>query len=159
MKTISAILICTTFYLTTYAQNNQASVKQKTEKELTQNGVAYRLFPTQNMWTFIKLNTRNGLMSQVTYDINGSNRFESYLNLAPLASTKEEANDRFTLYPTQNIYNFILVDQVDGRLWQVQWSTEIKNRLIIPIENELSPGMKDIMDKLIKADTTQLKKN
>lgn len=158
MKAILIILICTTC-LTGYSQNNQAPTKQKTEKEPTQNGIAYRLFPTQNMWTFIKLNTRNGLMLQVQYDINGSKRFETYLNLAPLARMHEEANDRFTLYPTQNIYNFILLDQVDGRLWQVQWSTEIEKRLIIPIENELSPGMKDIMEKLIKADTMQLKKN
>lgn len=31
---------------------------------------------------------------------------------------------RFTLYPTQNRYNFILLDQTDGRTWQVQWSTK-----------------------------------
>jgi hypothetical protein len=43
-------------------------------------------------------------------------------------------NDRFTLYSTQNMYTFILLDQVDGKTWQVQWSTEAKNRFIIPIE-------------------------
>ena len=31
---------------------------------------------------------------------------------------------RFTLYPTQNKFNFILLDQTDGRTWQVQWSTK-----------------------------------
>jgi hypothetical protein len=40
----------------------------------------------------------------------------------------------FTLYPTQNIYTFILLDQLEGKIWQVQWSTDIKTRAIIPIE-------------------------
>ena len=30
----------------------------------------------------------------------------------------------FTLYPTKNIYNFILLDQEDGSAWQVQWGEE-----------------------------------
>lgn len=34
---------------------------------------------------------------------------------------------RFTLYPTQNVFTFILLDQIDGRMWQVQWSTKAEN--------------------------------
>lgn len=94
----------------------------------------YRLFPTQNMWTFIKLNTRNGLMWQVQFDVQESNRFETFLNLIPLVQIEDEVDERFTLYPTQNIYNFILLDQLDGRVWQVQWSMEPENRIVIPIE-------------------------
>ena len=44
-----------------------------------------------------------------------------------------ERNGRFFLYPTQNMYNFILLDQVDGRTWQVQWSTEESKRLVYRI--------------------------
>jgi hypothetical protein len=86
------------------------------------------------MWTFIKLNTRNGKMWQVQYDIEGDNRFETYLNLVPLVSKEKEVTGRFILYSTQNIYTFILLDQLDGKMWQAQWSIEAKNRLIIPIE-------------------------
>ena len=32
------------------------------------------------MWTFIKLNTRDGRMWQVQYDVKGSERFEVNLN-------------------------------------------------------------------------------
>ena len=95
--------------------------------------VTYRLFPTQNIWTFIKLNTRNGRMWQVQFDINGNSRFETNLGLLPLVTKEEETNGRFTLYPTQNIYTFILLDQLDGREWQVQWSKESEQRLIVPI--------------------------
>ena len=97
-------------------------------------GANFRLFPTTNMWTFIKLDTRNGLLWQVQYSLNPENRMVTYLNLDRLASVNEEVKDRFTLYPTQNMYNFILLDQVNGKTWQVQWSTEYANRGISPIE-------------------------
>ena len=97
------------------------------------DNIVYRLFPTSNMWTFIKLNTRNGQMWQVQYNINGNNRFETFLNIHPLIERENEENGRFTLYPSQNTYNFILVDQIDGRLWQSQWSMESENRGIISI--------------------------
>lgn len=95
--------------------------------------VPYRLFPTRNIYTFIKLDTRNGRMWQVQYDTKGESRFTTSLSLNPLVSADKEANDRFTLHATQNIYNFILLDQLDGRTWQVQWSTEPKERLVLPI--------------------------
>jgi hypothetical protein len=60
-------------------------------------------------------------------------RFETYLNLEPIVSKENEVNDRFTLYPTQNIYTFILLDQLEGKTWQVQWSSEPENRGLIPI--------------------------
>jgi hypothetical protein len=68
------------------------------------NDVAtYRLFPTQNMWTFIKLNTRNGQMWQVQYDVQEDNRGVTYLNLLPLVPKEKEVDGRFTLYSTENI--------------------------------------------------------
>ena len=110
--------------------------KKQNDNISTQNGnvVAYRLFPTQNMWTFIKLNTRNGQMWQVQFDLKGDNRFVANLSSEPLVTKEREVNDRFTLYSTQNIYTFILLDQLDGKTWQIQWSTDSKNRGIIPIE-------------------------
>lgn len=96
--------------------------------------ITYRLYPTQNMWTFIKLNTKNGQLWQVQYDVKGINRLVTTLSSERLVSKEKEVNDRFTLYPTQNIYTFILLDQIDGRTWQVQWSIDEENRGIIPIE-------------------------
>ncbi len=94
----------------------------------------YVLYPTNNIWTFIKLNTRNGKMTQVQFDIEGNNRFETNLNSESLVySISDEENGRFALYPTQNTFNFILLDQIDGRTWQVQWSHKRDNRLVIRI--------------------------
>ena len=94
----------------------------------------YRLFPTENMWTFIKLNTRNGKMWQVQYSMSENERFESYLSLIPLVEIDNEIDNRFTLYPTQNTWTFILLDQIDGRTWQVQWSINYEKRGIMRIE-------------------------
>ena len=137
MRKIFALLFFVTLSLTVYSQfrqNNLSSENQKLEKEFAPNGVVYRLFPTENMWTFIKLNTRNGQMWQIQYDVEGDNRIETDLYIVPLVTTDNEMNGRFTLYPTQNFYTFILIDQLDGKVWQVQWSADIMNRGIIPID-------------------------
>jgi hypothetical protein len=65
--------------------------------------------------------------------VKGNERHQTDLYIVPLVGVDKESNDRFTLYATKNIYNFILLDQLDGKVWQVQWSTEIKNRMIVPI--------------------------
>jgi hypothetical protein len=142
MRKFIISLICFLVVSTAYTMAFSNKIEGTTiERKLNENisvqndDVAiYRLFPTQNMWTFIKLNTRNGQMWQVQYDVQGDNRGVTYLNLIPLVPKEKEVNGRFTLYSTENIYNFILLDQLEGKVWQVQWSTEPKNRAIIPIE-------------------------
>ena len=85
------------------------------------------------MWNFIKLNTQTGEMWQVQYSINDDkNRVSVTLNKTVLVESSDKmVNGRFTLYPTQNMYTFLLLDTIDGRMWQVQWSTEDENRGIV----------------------------
>ena len=42
-------------------------------------------------------------------------------------------NGRFKLYPTGNMYNFIMVDVIEGRTWQIQWSVKEDKRLVFRI--------------------------
>ena len=99
----------------------------------TDSAVNYRLFSTRNMYTFIKLDTRNGKMSQVQWSTKGNDyRFESTLSDISRVNKDEEKNGRFFLYPTTNIYTFIMLDQIDGRAWQVQWGKE-EERAVIQI--------------------------
>jgi len=93
----------------------------------------YRLFRTNNIWTFIELDTITGKMWQIQFDVQGGNRGSVVLNPNDLASRKKKISGRFTLYPTSNMYNFILLDQIDGSTWQVQWSVDTENRLVLPI--------------------------
>jgi hypothetical protein len=58
---------------------------------------------------------------------------EKDLNLRSLVLTDEEIKGRFTLVPTKNMYNFLLLDQLTGKTYQVQWNNEYLNRLVHPI--------------------------
>lgn len=95
----------------------------------------YKLFPTTNRWIFLKLNTATGQIWQVQYSIDGyEHRFQTVLDdNIRLAYNDELICGRFTLYETQNMYNFILIDQIDGRCWQVQWSIDYDTRMVLRI--------------------------
>ena len=132
MKKLLLSLIFTAMTCLSFAQPDNRIMNSSAEQTIM--AVPFRLFPTQNMWNFIKLDTRNGKMWQVQYSMKKDSRFETHLNLRSLVHKEKEVINRFTLYPTQNIYTFILLDQIDGKTWQVQWSIEPENRAIIPIE-------------------------
>ncbi len=89
----------------------------------------YKLYPTDNMWTFLKLNTATGQIWQVQYSTKGSDyRFETELSTIQRVFGDANICGRFELYKTQNNWNFILLDKFDGRCWQVQWSQERDSR-------------------------------
>ena len=128
-KTLILTLTFMLLSIVSFAQN------QTNQHNTTQENNIYQLFPTQNYWTFIKLDTRNGKMWQVHFSVKGDGATgELILNSIPLANENEEINGRFMLYPTNNIYNFLLLDQIDGSVYQAQWSMEEKYRGIIPIK-------------------------
>ena len=101
---------------------------------ITTNTISrYKLYPTQNMWTFLKLDTATGQIWQVQYSVKGEEyRFETPLSLNVLNTSK--VNGRYELYSTDNIYNFVMLDVIDGKTYQVQWSGEAENRCVIPIQ-------------------------
>ena len=71
-------------------------------------------------------------MWQVHFSINEENATgELVINAVPLVSKEKEIDRRFILYPTENMYNFLLLDQIDGTVSQVQWSMDVKKRGIV----------------------------
>lgn len=89
----------------------------------------YKLYPTENTWTFLKLDTCLGYVWQVQYVINSTNRWQDkivYTSRLDWDESWEPMDNigRFELYPTKNTYNFLLLDKKTGRIWQIQWSTE-----------------------------------
>lgn len=125
------LLILLLLGFTNYAN---ASTPEKVYLQNEQQIISrYKLYPTENMWTFIKLDTRNGKMWQVQFSVKGNDyRYETVLNATALSL--DSTNGRFELYPTQNMYNFMLLDRIDGKTWQVQWSQEPENRGVLPIQ-------------------------
>ena len=96
-------------------------------------GDNFKLYETANMWTFLKLDTRTGQIWQVQYSVEGDEyRFESVLNGVDLTDGMGYEPNRFELYRTENIRNFVLLDKVEGRAWQVQWGKE-EQRIVVNI--------------------------
>jgi len=134
MKTKILILTFVLYSTMLFAQSQTIHTNTIQQKLVSENTI-YQLFPTQNVWTFIKLDTRNGKMWQIHFTVSDDGvKGEFILNILPLVSKDKEVNGRFTLYPTENIYNFLLLDQIDGKVYQVQWSINAENRGVIPIE-------------------------
>ena len=113
-----------------------SKVDKKTQNESKQevnDGTRYELYSTQNIWTFLKLDTRTGRIWQVQYSLEEGKRGEWILNSQSLTQNSEGKNRRFQLYPTSNIFNFILLDHSNGKTYQVQWSQKEELRMIVPI--------------------------
>ena len=130
MKTKFFTLIILLLTIVSFAQSQTKQSNPIQLKNASENAI-YQLFPTPNIWTFIKLDTRNGKMWQVHFTIN-SDGFEGQvvLNSIPLVNGDDEINGRFTLIKTENTYNLLLLDQIDGRVWQAQWNSDVEKRFI-----------------------------
>jgi len=120
IRLATTILLCT---VAVFADDNIPEPTQKPD-------APYRLFRTRNIYTLLKLETRTGRIWQVQWGTEVGDRWEVLLNSYVL--TKEPKLGRFTLCPTSNIFNFILLDQEDGREWDVQWGKK-EERLLVPI--------------------------
>mgnify|MGYP001777636544 FL=1 len=99
----------------------------------------YKLYPTENMWNFIKLDTRTGKMWMVQFSLESDKRFEYGLSERNLATwslfngdlpNNGEITGRFELHATENTYNFLLLDRIKGRVYQVQWSFDEDERFV-----------------------------
>ena len=130
MKRVVLSIIIGLASITAFAQiTSQAPIQNIS----TDSTVVYRLFSTPNLYTFIKLNTRNGQMWQVQWGTESKYQYQTTLSDISRVNKDEEKNGRFILYPTTNVYNLILLDQIDGRVWQVQWSANSNERMVDPI--------------------------
>ena len=95
----------------------------------------FRLYPTSNRFTFLRLNTSTGFIDVVQYSTSDAANTMIY-GLSKFALVLDGPVDRFTLYPTQNIWTFLLLDQVEGRTYQVQWSAEPEKTFVMQIYNK-----------------------
>jgi hypothetical protein len=133
MKYQIIILLLTLSSLTSSAQTEE-KIKINTHQKTISDNVIFQLYPTENVWTFIKLNTRNGQIWQIHFSVKDENNAgEISLHSTPLVKKDEESNGRFILYATQNMYNFLLLDQINGNVYQIQWSFDKEKRGIINI--------------------------
>ena len=120
---IVVLLIC--------SQSGLAQTIDFPATEYTQDPKAnFRLYKTKNMYNFIKLDTRTGQMELVQWSVKGDRMSYKLSDRVLVSSPEEQIPGRFTLYATTNIYQFVLLDQIDGRTWQVQWDTDKNYRWV-----------------------------
>lgn len=74
---------------------------------------------------------------QVQFSVKGEDyMFASPINRYALSYPTDESNwkNRFQIFPTQNMWNFIMIDSYACRIWQVQYSTrDFDSQMCIPI--------------------------
>lgn len=93
----------------------------------------YKIYPTENIYNVLKLDTRTGKVYQVQWSLDKDEEFTITINNEDLSY--DSGSGTFELYPTKNMYQFLLLDKVTGRVWHVQWSTKSKERWIRRIYN------------------------
>ena len=88
----------------------------------------FKLYGTENIYTLLQLDTMTGRIEQVQWGFDADEEFSITINSEDLSY--EFGKNKFELYPTQNMYQFILIDTTNGRKWHVQWGMEPKKRWI-----------------------------
>lgn len=88
----------------------------------------YKMYPTENIYNLLKLDTATGRIEQVQWSLKDSEEMTVTINSSYLSYSGKIGT--FELYPTKNMYQFILLDTTNGRTWHVQWGTESKKRWI-----------------------------
>ena len=90
----------------------------------------FRLYPTENMYTFLRLDTKTGKIDKVQWNLDTNKEFITSINSSDLSYGEGYGSNSFELCPTQNMYQFLLIDKTDGRTWHVQWGMNASERWI-----------------------------
>ena len=103
-----------------YIETNQ-SIRQR-----------FKLYETENIYTFLQLDTKTGKIEQVQWSLDEDKEFSVSINDVDLSrfGSRYYESGSFELYPTKNMYQFILLDKEDGRKWHVQWGMDRNKRWI-----------------------------
>ena len=83
----------------------------------------YKLYQTENIYTLLQLDTKTGKIEQVQWSLDSDKEGTITINNDDLSWGYGYGSGSFELYPTKNMYQFILIDKTDGRKWHVQWGT------------------------------------
>ena len=102
--------------------------EQKAQQPSSTN---YVLYPTPNVWNYLRLNVHTGQIDHVQYALDDEHRFIEVVNPENFSNGE---NSSFELHQTPNTAIFLLFDKSDGRVWQVIWHINKEKRSIIPIQ-------------------------
>ncbi len=131
MKRVLYLLVCLFITIPMWGQSPVAPQKDSTILQikalLSKNAQVgrYKVYPTTNTYNSLKLDTATGRVTALQIGMNSdSNRMEYLICEALEDEDADLTIGRYSLYPTNNNYNFILLDTITGKAYQVQWSTK-----------------------------------
>ena len=143
MKKLSVLFYFLSVTIFVSAQNQTKSIPNKTANDSTLLKIhtivedmnfrmhrlnRYKLYPTENIFNFLQLDTMTGKIEIVQWSLDGDKEGSTTLNDEDLSICTECGT--FELYPTQNIFQFLLLDKATGRRWHIQWGFESSKRWI-----------------------------
>ncbi len=135
MKNVLLLLIVFCAPSFTYAQKDSVrNAKDSLLSEISntvesikfdiENYGRYKIYKTENIYVLLKLDTATGIIKLIQWSLDKDKEFETYINIEDLSSGLLSKKGRFELYPTKNMYQFILLDTILGSTWHVQWGTK-----------------------------------
>ena len=130
MSIIIAINGCSQTTKNDVCDSTLTSISKQLEViEFRINGMnRFKLYPTENIYTFLKLDTATGKIDQLQWSLESDNEGSVPINSDDLSL--DSGCGTFELYPTMNMYQFILLDKVSGRQWHIQWGMKSSQRWI-----------------------------
>ena len=146
--TISILLLAVICYASvSCSQSRQTEVKLESIDSLLQKNNAllqqleidlslkkrFKIYKTENLYNVLELDTKTGKIYQVQWSLETKTEFSIILNSVDLRTEESKGSGTFELYPTGNMYQFLLLDKTDGRTWHVQWGLDDDHRWIRPI--------------------------
>lgn len=82
----------------------------------------YALYKTENLWTYILLDKFSGKLWQCQYSVQGTEYISSWvINSTELSSSQ---GNKFSIQPMTSMFQFYLINDETGDMWQFQWSTK-----------------------------------
>lgn len=90
----------------------------------------YKMYQTEHTYILLKLDTATGRVWMVQYSVGDVDNMVVTIDDDSLLGYFDEIiPGRFELYPTKNMYNFILLDTFKGYTYQVQWHPDADKRI------------------------------
>ena len=74
----------------------------------------YKLYPTDNLYTLLELDSKIGRIKQVQWSLDSDSEGTFTINNDDLSYGMGYGSDSFELYPTKNMYQFILIDKTEA---------------------------------------------
>lgn len=94
----------------------------------------FKLYKTENMNTLLELDTKTGIIKQIHWALKSDEEKVYTINPNDLSESLELGPGVFELYATNNMFQFILINKINGSKWHIQWGDDKEHRWIRKIK-------------------------